>query len=120
MDRRICEPLLERSPTTLYENIRTKDFLRRVLEERGFPSELVERRKTGFFTPIRYWYQHELRRFVDSTIFSGGLMKTGVFEENAVRNLLANVEDNWQLIGSLVNLEIWHRVTFGDREGRSE
>jgi len=116
MDRRVCEPMLSRAPSAFYRKARTKDFLRTILEEKGYPEELSRRRKTGFFVPLMMWYQGELRNFAEKMLLEGYIHDSGMFDDERVKGLLSDIPDNWTTIGTLINLEIWNRVTFGKQK----
>ncbi len=118
MDRRVCEPVLEREPAAFYERPRTKDFLRRLMEKEGFSMRLVVRGKSGFYAPLMRWYANGLRAFAEEMVLGGRLMASGLLDRDGVLSLFSDIPRNWELIGTLVNLEIWLRVTFGDRPGR--
>jgi len=116
MDRRVCEMILRRSPDAFYTQPRTKDFLRAILERRGFPRHITERGKTGFFVPLVRWYSGSLSDFARSTITEGLLVKNGLIDTQRVMELFNDVHHNWSAIGTLVNLELWLRVVTSIQE----
>jgi asparagine synthase (glutamine-hydrolysing) len=90
----------------------TKWILRKAM--RGIlPSEILERRKMGFPVPLGNWLRGRFRHLVDDYVLSERSLSRGIFDEQALRQLVSahdRGEDHASRIFRLMNLEIWHRI----------
>jgi hypothetical protein len=84
------------------------------MEEEGFAKQLTRRGKSGFYVPLVLWHDDGLRLFAEQMVLEGRLMASGLLDRDGTLALFSDIARNWQLIGTLVNLEIWLRLTFGD------
>jgi asparagine synthase (glutamine-hydrolysing) len=96
--------------------------LKHVLKEslRGqLPDQLIDRPKRGFGMPVGAWFKGPLRGMVNGLLGAPALRRRGLFREAPVQSLIDNHmssrADATDALQTLVNLEIWSRVTL-DRE----
>ena len=90
----------------------TKWILRHAMKGR-LPDEILERPKMGFPVPLGKWLRGPFRHLVDDYLFSERSLGRGIFNEQALRQLVAahdRGEDHASRIFRLINLEIWHRI----------
>jgi asparagine synthase (glutamine-hydrolysing) len=78
------------------------------------PHEVIYRPKSGFGAPLRRWMQHDLRELLGDFLSVNALKRRGLFEPNAVQNLMANNDsgkvDASYILLSLLSIEIWCRT----------
>lgn len=77
------------------------------------PHDVIYRPKTGFGVPLRKWLQGVLKPLVDDVLSPKCLLSRGVFEVNAVRQLVdadraGQVDASYTIFG-MVCLELWCR-----------
>ncbi|MBX3298141.1 MAG: asparagine synthase (glutamine-hydrolyzing) [Acidobacteria bacterium] len=79
------------------------------------PAEILDRPKMGFPVPVGNWFRGAYKHIVDEYVLSERALARGVFDESAVRSLVARHnagENHDERIWSLVNFEIWQRQFF--------
>ncbi len=89
----------------------TKYVLRRAMKN-VLPEEILTRSKMGFPVPIGKWFRGEFRHIIDDFLLSDRSLGRGIFEPDAVRQLVArhmNGENHDERLWSLVNFEMWQR-----------
>lgn len=90
----------------------TKWILRKAMQG-VLPSEILDRPKMGFPVPLGDWLRGKFRHLVDDYVLSDRSLARGIFNEAALRQLVAahdRGEDHASRIFRLMNLEIWHRI----------
>lgn len=92
----------------------TKYLLREAM--RGvLPDEILTRSKMGFPVPVGNWFRHEFRHIVDEYVLSERSLARGIFNADAVRELVQKHnagENHDERLWFLVNFEIWQRRFF--------
>jgi asparagine synthase (glutamine-hydrolysing) len=83
------------------------------------PSELIERRKRGFGTPMGAWLKQDLAPMMHALLSQPAVEERGLFRYPVVRELIAQHEtnrlDGTDRILALMNLEIWARIYLDGR-----
>jgi asparagine synthase (glutamine-hydrolysing) len=83
------------------------------------PASIVARKdKMGFPVPLHRWVQGRSREFVHDTLLAQRARQRGVFDSDAVEQLLATEPPFSRRVWGLLNLELWH-ATFVDQPAPS-
>jgi asparagine synthase (glutamine-hydrolysing) len=102
-----------RIPPELKLKGKTTKYLLKKVGERYLPKDIVHRPKTGFGAPVREWMQHDLKPMIDQRLSTERLTEMGIFEPQAVRQLIANnasgTIDAAYPILALLAIESWVR-----------
>ena len=96
----------------------TKYILKKAFADK-VPSEILNRKKTGFPVPYDRWLTADLKGFVEDTLLCSMAASRGYFQKKAIKRLLdANGRglSYSKEIFLLVALELWHRC-FIDNNG---
>ena len=89
-----------------------KSLLKHAMEP-YLPRELLHRPKMGFGVPIAAWLRDEMRDYACDVLTSRVARERGLFDPNAVGNLLDRhvAGENWSIqIWALLMLELWFRM----------
>ncbi|HYE24089.1 MAG TPA: asparagine synthase (glutamine-hydrolyzing) [Clostridia bacterium] len=103
---------------------RSKHILKEVATE-WLPSDIVNRSKVGFDSPIGQWFKGKLRSFLDNFLSTDQLEKSGLLNPSAVRALMSDhfggKRDYSLQLWSVLALEAWFRMYIEDRvvDGRN-
>jgi asparagine synthase (glutamine-hydrolysing) len=96
---------------------RSKHILKEISTQ-WIPKDIAERKKVGFDSPIGQWIKDELRGFMSSFLSPEHVRTTGLFNPEAVQNLLAahlsGQSDYSMQLWSLLTVEAWHRMFIED------
>jgi asparagine synthase (glutamine-hydrolysing) len=115
------EPLLDHKlleyaatiPSSLKLHQGTTKYLLRRLLQRRLPQAILDRPKQGFAAPIGKWLAGPLRSLGQQLLFDGRLESSGIFRDEAVRQVwdshCAGRADHSHRVWSLVMLELWFR-----------
>jgi asparagine synthase (glutamine-hydrolysing) len=112
LDHRVLEFAASLSPGQKLNGLHTKHILKKALSKR-IPSEIRNRKKTGFPVPYASWLRNELKDVVWDVLTDGKTISRGYFRKNAVENLLQSNSkgtDHSKEIFSLLSLELWQRT----------
>jgi len=118
LDHKLVE-FTAKMPTRM--KLRGKDtkFLLREAMRGILPDEILTRSKMGFPVPVGNWFRHEFRHIIDEYVLSERSRDRGIFNADAVRELVAKHnagENHDERLWFLVNFEIWQRRFFdGER-----
>ena len=78
------------------------------------PSQILQKKKTGFAAPVPVWINNELKKLIDSLLSEESIRCRGMFRPQAVAALIeehrTRRRDNSYKIWSLVMLELWFRL----------
>ncbi len=91
---------------------RSTKFVLRQAMKNLLPAEILTRSKMGFPVPIGNWFRGEFKHIVDKFVLSDRSLERGIFEPEAVKNLVArhmSGENHDERLWSLVNFEMWQR-----------
>ena len=83
--------------------------------EDALPESVIRRPKMGMAVPVHFWLQGEMKRYAKSILSKRSLRRTGIFEPERVKRLLAyDTEEGPGRYGlrlwMLVTFEIWRRL----------
>ncbi len=76
------------------------------------PQEILDRPKMGFPVPIGRWFRGEYKHIVDEYVLGERAMSRGIFNDDALRKLVAEHNagrKHDERLWLLVNFEIWMR-----------
>ena len=86
------------------------------------PSDLIERKKRGFGTPMGAWLKNDLAPLMHELLSQSAIEERGLFRYPAVHELIAQHEasriDGTDRILALMNLEIWARIYLDARSSQ--
>jgi asparagine synthase (glutamine-hydrolysing) len=86
------------------------------------PSDIIERRKRGFGTPMGAWLKQDLAPLMKELLSQASVERRGLFRYPVVRELIAQHEssrvDGTDRILALMNLEIWARMYLDARSSQ--
>ncbi|MFN7291424.1 MAG: asparagine synthase (glutamine-hydrolyzing) [Pirellula sp.] len=107
-------------PCSMKQKGREGKWILKKMMEPYLPKEIIYRPKTGFGGPVRRWMRFELRDVVSDVLSSDSLSNRGLFDPNAVQNLIdsndkGTIDAGYTLL-SLVCIELWCR-NFIDSDG---
>jgi len=108
-----------RMPDRLKLSGSTSKFVLREAMKGLLPDEIISRSKMGFPVPVGKWLRGEARYLVDEYILSERALERGIFDKDAVHEIVArhNLGENHdERLWALLNFEMWHR-RFIDGEG---
>jgi asparagine synthase (glutamine-hydrolysing) len=117
LDHKVLEFAASLPQSYKLHGVTTKYILKTALANR-VPSEILNRKKTGFPVPYVSWLRTDLREAVSSILLNSRTIQRGYFQRAEVENLIrsnANGIDRSKEIFSLVTFELWNR-TFIDRD----
>jgi len=122
LDHRVVEYAWRLPPALKYSNrAGSKHLLRRLLYRR-LPTELVDRPKKGFSSPLPVWLRGPLREWAEELLDERQLKDEGIFEPAAVRAYwnqhLAAASDYWQLLWNVLVFRQWHSYWESDHDRR--
>jgi len=90
---------------------KTKILIRRALRD-WLPPGVLNKRKTGFTTPVPIWLRGELKGFVHDVLSPEAVRRTGILEPACVGRLLAEHDgrqaDHGRRIWAMVSFMLWH------------
>jgi len=95
----------------------TKYILKKALSKK-IPSEIRNRKKTGFPVPYESWLRNDLKDVIWDVLTDSKTISRGYFRKDAVERLLqanSNGTNYSKEIFSLLSLELWQR-TFLEKE----
>jgi asparagine synthase (glutamine-hydrolysing) len=111
LDHRVLEFAAAVPPGMKLKGFRTKHILKQALRD-SVPTEILNRRKTGFPVPYRKWLNGELKGFVQDVLTDPRTRSRGYFDDGVMAAFLKQSQSGEDLsaeIFSLVTLELWHR-----------
>jgi len=113
LDHRVVEYAAQIPNSIKQRNGRTKWPLRAILERR-VPSELTERPKMGFCTPMGRWLRGPLFDWAESYLNEERLRQEGFFEAGEVRRLWSEHQkgprDGGLLLWGILMFQAWHET----------
>jgi asparagine synthase (glutamine-hydrolysing) len=88
-------------------------WILRKLGERYLPPAVLNREKHGFSIPLSEWFRGELRTFVRDVLSPSALRRVGVFQPQAVAQVLAYHDANpcfatSHMVFTLLCFQLWH------------
>ncbi|MGQ5522103.1 asparagine synthase (glutamine-hydrolyzing) [Chitinimonas sp. PSY-7] len=98
---------------------RLKHILKQALADL-LPSEILDRKKRGFGTPMGAWLKRELAPLLQRLLSPEVIRTRGLFRSDAIQQLMAdhaaNRVDGTEALIALLNLEVWSRIYLDRRD----
>jgi asparagine synthase (glutamine-hydrolysing) len=116
LDHKLVE-LTARLPVQMKLRGRTTKWILREAMRGVLPDVILDRPKMGFPVPIGKWLRDDYRHLVEEFVIGERTLARGIFEADAVRNLVRrhnNGENHELRLFFLLNFEIWLRQVFED------
>jgi asparagine synthase (glutamine-hydrolysing) len=105
-------------PSSLKAGLRTTKWVVKEVARKYLPHDLVDRRKVGFRVPLENWFRGELRSLAWDMLDSSSSFVAQTMDRDTIRSLLQKHEagrgNEEMRIWTLLCLEVWHSVFFGD------
>ena len=101
-----------RMPDSLKLSGSTSKYVLREAMKGLLPDEIISRSKMGFPVPVGKWLRGEARYLIDDYILSERALERGIFDKDAVREIVArhNLGENHdERLWALLNFEMWQR-----------
>jgi asparagine synthase (glutamine-hydrolysing) len=99
------------------KGLRTKHILKEVARA-WIPSDIVDRPKVGFDSPLGQWFKDELRVFLTTFLARDEVTRSGLLNPDSVQTLieehLTGRRDYSLQLWSLMALEAWYRMYIED------
>jgi asparagine synthase (glutamine-hydrolysing) len=112
LDHRVLEFAASLPPGFKLNGSKTKYILKKALSK-NIPSEIRNRRKTGFPVPYESWLRNDLKDVVWDVLMDSKTVNRGYFRKDAIESLLranSNGTNYSKEIFSLLSLELWERI----------
>jgi asparagine synthase (glutamine-hydrolysing) len=113
MDHKLAE-FVARIPASFKVRGRTLRYIQNRIAERYLPSELQQRKKQGFSSPLPYLLANEFRYLFEAFLSDSHLVRDGYLTEAPIKQLLgehlARKVDHGNRLWLLCNSEIWYRM----------
>lgn len=90
-------------------------YIQKKAFEKIVPAENLYRTKKGFSVPLEDWFSGGLNKYARGRLLRRGAMTKGLFNKEAVRNMLdrhGKSEDFGQRLWALLTLELWFESYF--------
>jgi asparagine synthase (glutamine-hydrolysing) len=115
LDHKLVEFTMSIPPELKVRSLSGKFLLRQAMKNH-LPSEVLNRSKMGFPTPVKPWLRYQLFDRVSKILTDGRMADRGILNANYVRDLLEahgrGRLDATDAIWRLLNFELWNRVFF--------
>jgi asparagine synthase (glutamine-hydrolysing) len=111
-------------PSALKVKGRVTKYILKKVAEKHLPPELVNRKKVGFTIPIGRWFREEngLKPYLE-LLTDRLAVQRGIFNrpyiERVVDEHLNESKDHGEILWSLINFELWHRMFIDQSHGIS-
>lgn len=106
--------LTSRMPSNLKVRGLSMKYLLKKVVEPWLPKAILHRKKRGFGAPIGAWLRKDLDSLVQETLSEAQLRKRGIFDVEAVKNIIAahrsERSDHTDHLMTLISLELWCRI----------
>lgn len=111
LDQRILEFAASLPSTYKLKNTDGKHILKKTLAKR-IPSEILNRKKSGFPVPYGTWLKNDLRSLASEVLLDHSTIARGYFRREAIEKIVNSPpsSNNAKEIFSLLILELWHRI----------
>lgn len=111
--RKIIQSSME-MPTKLKLRAGVEKFILKEAFAADVPTPILRRPKSGMRVPVRYWFRGELRRKAKKMLSRKAVAKAGLFQPDAIRQLLAydketGLDRHGLLLWMILTLELWRR-----------
>lgn len=93
---------------------RKRRYIQTELARKYLPSELIDRKKQGFASPINYLLENEFKYLFNKFLSNSRLVEEGYLNQTTINTLLTEHlekrKDHGQRLWLLTNSEIWYRM----------
>ncbi len=117
LDRELVELAAAIPESLKVKNGRLKHLMKDALSD-VLPSDILDRKKRGFGTPMGAWLKRELAPVLRRLLATDVVRDRGLFDPAVVSRLMADHEsariDGTDALLALMNLEIWSRLYLDD------
>jgi asparagine synthase (glutamine-hydrolysing) len=109
LDHRIVDLVTSMPAPLKFKGAEMKYALKRAIGDMLPPRILHRKEKMGFPVPLHLWARGRAREFMTDTLLSSACRMRGIFDPQAVENLLSGERPFGRRIWGLLNLELWYR-----------
>lgn len=114
LDHRIVELIISMPPAMKFKGAEMKYILKRAVDDILPPKILNREDKMGFPVPLHIWARQEAKSFFRDILTSSAARSRGLYNMNAVEQLIEQENAFGRKLWGLLNLELWFQ-TFIDR-----
>jgi asparagine synthase (glutamine-hydrolysing) len=104
-------------PPSFRIHIREQKYLLKKVSEKYLPSNIINRPKAPFGSPLRSWIRGPLKPLIDEYLSESEIKKRNLWNRNFIKRLIENdrkgIEDNAFYIYQLLTMQIWFKTFFG-------
>jgi len=122
LDNDLIELAASIPPHLKVKGLSTKYIPKKAMKNE-LPEKIITHKKTGFSIPIKSWFRQELKNFIFEILMDSKTINRGYFDqkyiERIIREHVDGKRDHSEMIWSLINFELWHRI-FIDPENLRE
>ena len=112
LDHKVVEFAASLPPNLKLKRLARKYLLKKV-SRTLLPTEIIDRKKKGFPTPIFSWLRKEARSLLHDFLSPTAIQRRGLFDPKYVQKMLnefeAGVTAHGQPLFGLLSVELWHR-----------
>jgi asparagine synthase (glutamine-hydrolysing) len=110
LDRRIVDLVTSMPPPLKFQGGRTKHIFKKTISE-FLPEKILNRKdKMGFPVPLAEWMKGGVvREFVADTLLSRKSLERGIYNEQALRNMIEQQGVGSRQLWGALSLELWHQ-----------
>jgi len=120
LDHKLVEFIASLPANWKLNGMRFKYILKEAFKEL-LPTEIINRKKTGFIVPVNYWFRNELKDYIRDILLSSRARERGYFNSTGVERLLNNHIDGkgnyGHQIWTLLVFELWHSIFINNNRG---
>ncbi len=113
LDHRVVEYVNGLPPRYKMNGKRRKHIFKKIAGNL-LPTEIIEKRKTGFGVPLKYWFKGNLKSHIRQILIEPRTCQRGYFNTRYIEALLEEHDrgrrDHSRLLWNLVVFELWHRL----------
>ena len=114
LDHRIVEFVFSVPPPIKFKNGQLKYLFKEAVQHK-IPSVIRDRKtKMGFPVPLQHWFKGSAKEFVEDTLLGPSATARGLYNTNAVSDLIRKEGKFSRTVWGLLCLELWHQI-FIDR-----
>ena len=103
------QPMATVPPVIKFKGGRLKHLFRETVKQMVPPEILARKDKMGFPVPLSPWYRTSLREFVRDILLSRRSRERGLFNTEALEQLLEHEQPFGRVVWGVLCLELWHQ-----------
>lgn len=121
LDQNLVEFCCLINPSLKTRGASTKIILKMAM--RGIlPDNIINRPKSGFSTPLKYWLSGNLKDWSEDIVFSKKCRQRGIFDHSKLRIIFddhhTGKKDHTKAIWTVLNFELWSQIFFDSNSTR--